>query len=193
MTASDWMRPIARCTSSDKILDAQTDPAEAETLEQFHLSGGGSSRVTLDTDTGILGDLEMLMDNLHQADQLRITQVVGRSTPDMELAYLATLAEGGDDQVHFPFQGIQVIIYLLGIMGDISVAGAEVAAHRAEGDMEVEGQGLIATEADVTERPGVLIGPDPIDLDLHLPRGGMADRGAQIPVKQAGRNLVEDG
>ncbi len=154
-----------------EVLQADTDPVEAQFAEQAHGRPVGLPRVDLDAVVAgiVVQQVEVPTQAAHQLAQFVMTEEGRRPAAEVQLLDFLVRVQVAGHQLDFLLQALQVGLGPATVLGDDLVAGAVVADVRAERHMHIQrqrSQGLAAVAQGMQQVEGA-------DLAVELHGGGI--------------------
>ena len=149
-----------------EVLHAHRDPVESELAQQADLVGAGDARVDLDGDLGVGFQAEVSQKALLECGHF-VDRLVGRRTASpVVLADPSTVWEVFRKKVDLRVKIVEVLVGNGVVLCDHDVASAERTPFVAEGEMDIEGQGLGGRVVGLRELSPVGARVEPL-VELH--------------------------
>ena len=122
-----------------QVSDVELDVAKSQAAQQLQLGVGRTSRAGVQRHRGIRREREVVLDDIHQAHQLRLGQVVGCTATEMQLGQRPGSPGQLGDQFYLPLQMVEVAIDGAGVVVDRGDAVTAQATRGAERKMDIDG------------------------------------------------------
>ena len=162
-----------------EVLHPHAQTVESQLGHDVHLLERGHPGIRLQSDLGVGEEFEVVGDGPEDLAHLVRGEMGGRAPAPMELEHPAARRKGRRHHGEFLLEVLDVVAHHVLAPGDHHVAAAEVAAVLAEGNVDVEGERILAPAVGRGETLVVLLGAEGV---VELGRGGIARVARPRPV-----------